>query len=72
MKKILAKNNGFTLCKKNNLYFIEGLATDYLNMTGNKEELIKELKRWSIEVDSDNNFMKSMELSFINVLEGGI
>lgn len=72
MKKILAKNNGFTLCKKNDLYFIEELATDYLNMTGNKEELIKELKRWSIEVDSDNNFMKSMELSFINVLEGGI
>lgn len=69
MKKILAKNNGFTLCKKNDLYFIEELKNDYLNMMGSKEELINELKRWSTEVDSDNNFMRSMELSFINVLE---
>lgn len=66
-KEVLAKYNNYTLCREGDFYFIDEL--DMVNIRGTKEEVIEELKRWSIEVDSNNKLMLEMENSFINVLE---
>ena len=58
--------------KEKDFYYIldaEGRILPYLNMTGTKEQIIKELKRWKNEIDTDNEFMLKIENKFIEVLE---
>ena len=65
--EIIAKYDNKTLCKEGNFYFINKL--DYVDMKGTKEKLIKELKRWSTEVDKNNTYMLQLEKYFIDILE---
>lgn len=63
-------NNGKIYCKfdliknKNNFWCCP------VNQFGTIEEVLKELKRWKNEVDSDNKYMLDIENHFIQILEG--
>lgn len=69
MKNIIILNSykGFTLCKENDFYFILGM--NYIDLKGKRENILKELKRWKIEVDNNNEYMLDIENHFINILE---
>jgi len=70
--QILSVVNGYHLIKKNNFYYIldkKGMTIPYLNMSGTKEQVINELKRWKDKVDCNNEFMLKIENKFIEILE---
>lgn len=66
--EVLASINGVNLCKDNDFYFIKRNDGFMWDMAGSKEEVKEELKRWLIEVDQDNEYMKPIEVYFIEVL----
>ena len=65
--KMLCRCNGYTLCERNGFYFIKEI--DMVDIRGSKDDVLNELKRWSVEVDMNNSKMLEMENKFINVLE---
>ena len=67
--EMITSYKGFNLCKEDNFYFITGISENYLDISGEKEELIAELKRWRDEIDFDNAHMLDIETFFINILE---
>ena len=64
---ILSHYKGFVLCRNKDFYFIKGI--DYADVGGTKEYILKELKRWKNEVDSNNKYMLDIENHFIQILE---
>lgn len=68
-KFISAYYNGYELRKQNNFYILTQYNYNNVIVSGSKKDVVKELKRWSIEVDINNSFMLGMENHFINVLE---
>lgn len=66
---LIASYKGFNLYKEGKLYYIKELKDQYLNMSGEKIELIDELKRCMQEVDYNNDYMLDIENHFINILE---
>ena len=64
---MLCRCNGYTLCERNGFYFINEI--DMVDIRGSKDDVLNELKRWSVEVDMNNSKMLEMENKFINVLE---
>ena len=67
--EMITSYKGFNLFKEDNFYFITGISENYLDISGEKEELIAELKRWRNEIDFDNAHMLDIETFFINILE---
>lgn len=68
--EIMASINDVNLCRKNDFYFIKRNDGFMWDMAGTKEEVKNELKRWLIEVDQNNEYMRICEKYFIFVLEG--
>lgn len=68
--KMLGKYDKFILCVENDRhYFIKGVTEQYVDMSGTKENLLNQLKKWKNEIDFNNEYMKRVEEHFITILE---
>lgn len=66
--KLINEYKGFALCEQEGFYFINKITDEYKDMSGTKEELLNELKRWRDSIDNNNEFMKDIENHFIEIL----
>ncbi len=67
--EVIGKIYDMNLCKKDDFYFIRKNNGFILDVSGTKEEVKEELKRWHNEIDLDNNYMREIEEHFIKILE---
>lgn len=69
MAKILAIKNGFKLYQSGDFCYIktpEGRTM--VNISGSREKVANELKRWKRQIDYNNRFMLEVENAFLDIL----